>query len=64
MPDTPKITLLKNKHRDELEAGLAELERAAPTIAKACRSYADSLADEGFTDKQICRIIGAYLSQI
>ena len=63
MGDDPKITLLKNKHRDELEAGLAELERAAPIIARTCRIYADALEAEGFSPKEICRILGTYLSQ-
>lgn len=64
MNDKPKIVDFKNKHRDELEAGLAALERASPTIARTCRIHADSLAEEGFSDKQICSIIGTYLSQI
>lgn len=64
MADKPKIVTLKNTHRDELEAGLAEMERFAPIAAKTMRIHADALADEGFSDKQICRILGTYLSQI
>lgn len=64
MNDKPKIVELKNKHRDELEAGLAELERASPIIARTCRIHANSLEAEGFSPKEICRIIGTYLSQV
>ena len=64
MPDKPKIVDLRSKHRDELEAGLAALERVSPTMAKTCRIHADALADEGFTPKEICRILGTYLSQL
>lgn len=64
MPDRPKIVELKDKHRDELEAGLASLERVSPIIARTCRIHADALAVEGFSSKEICRILGTYLSQI
>ena len=64
MNDKPRIVDLPNKHRDVLEEGLVTLARVAPPIAKMCRIHADALAAEGFTPKEICRILGAYLSQI
>ena len=64
MTDKPRIVEFKDKHRDELETGLAALARVAPPIAKTCRIYADALEAEGFSPKEICRILGVYLSQI
>jgi len=63
MSDKPRIVELPNKHRDDLETGLAALARTAPAIAKICRIHADALAAEGFSPKDICRILGTYLSQ-
>lgn len=63
MANKPKLVHI-NKHDKELDDGLMELEKASLVIAGVCRRYRTALIAEGFTGKEVCRILGAYLGNL